>query len=87
MELAVEDEELRNVDALLDTLLNGCDLGDLCRAELPHALDEGEGLESLTHSVKGLDLTRIEDRNSGALVRLGLDQPFGRKNPQRFPDR
>lgn len=87
VEFTIENEKFRDVNTLLDTLLDRLNLGDLCRTKFPHALDERERFKPLTHSIEGLYLTRIEDRNASALVRLGLDQSFGGEHPQGFTNR
>jgi hypothetical protein len=86
VELAVEDEELRELHVRLDPLLHVLQVLDLVRGQVRQALGERERLEALTHLVDDVHLVLVEQRHPGALVGLVLGEAFGLQHPQSLAD-
>jgi hypothetical protein len=87
VELAVEHEELAELDVGLDALLDLLHVRDLVVGQLGQALGQGERLEALAHPVDDVDLPHAQQGDAGALVRGVLGEALGLQDPERLPDR
>jgi hypothetical protein len=87
VKLAVEGDELLDVDAAFDLVLDLVEPQQIARRQERQALGQRQRLELFPHLVHDVDLVHGEPRHPGALVGLLLDQALGGEHLQRLADR
>jgi hypothetical protein len=87
VELAVQDQELGQLDVGLDPVLHVLHVLDLLGAQVRQALGQRQGLQALAHLVDDVHLVLVEQWHARALVRLVLGEALGLEHPQRLADR